>query len=352
VGRETLMFMDGKRKKVYLTPFIKLSSYISNILSYDATTEDIFTYTTQFREDGYSYEELVDMVSKRYEEKWESLKRKYGGCANGSEIFPSIEVPCQWQFMLDVGNEESFLEWAHNKISNKENKETIKKGVEKALDKLCDARLLVPRWTLISTPSKQAKTRKWERRYFSRWEIAEPFRKFLEDETLTPLEVYNKFESFIRRFDVYDGEIQNQELTMHGSLEHKIPYEELYQKIQELNDDIGGKGVYEYDEPFVHQVGETKKKKIGIFGINARINMEVPQCKVRYVFLLNKNGETNKVLVIPTVNPKIPIKKCSSDYEFKLCKSKFIGDIYGEHEICRDCTWFNITKDFCLRSFG
>jgi len=337
----------GKGKKVHLTPLdelhIKLSGYISNILSRDVTTDNIFGYTTKFREEGYSYEDLIDRVSRKYEEKLESLKREYGGCAKGSEIFPMYGILCEWQFMLDVGRDPSFLEWAHNKISNKENKEIVEKAVEIALDKLCDAGLLVPRWTMISKPSKQVKTDRWERRYFSKREIAEPSRKFLDDKTLTQIDVYNKFEDLIRRFDVYDGEIQNQELAIQGSFEYKIPYEKLWQKIQELNDNIGGKGVYEYDEPFVHQLTEKKKKKIGIFGINPGIGMEVPQCKVRHVFLLNKDGETKKVRVIPTVNPKIPVGKCSSDYKFKLCQSG--EDIYGEDEICRDCTWFNTTMD-------
>ena len=314
MGEEVWVLEGGEKRRVTLTAldimFLKTENVLERMLGYDPAAAEIFLYTTKRRNEGYSYEELI------------------------------------------------------NRISDEED-------VERVLDKLLDAGILTAKWEKVNGY--------WERRFFNRGEISKPFQnikqfqnidkhikpmelyeKFVNiDEHIQPIELYEKFvtisgfrrevENRIINYFAHIGEILDPDhLIIEGSLELKMPYEELWEKMQELREEINGGGVYESDIKSYH----PSKKKIGIYDIPyEKSEIEIPQRKIRFIFFLDGNAEAYKFQLIPIINPKIPrIKKkeCSYNYDYKFCENDFADyrNAYGGEEVCRDCILFNITMNF------
>nr|MCR5851899.1 hypothetical protein [Methanophagales archaeon] len=291
MGEEVWILEDGEKRRVTLTAldimFLKTENVLERMLGYDPAAAEIFLYTTKRRDEGYSYEELI------------------------------------------------------NRISDKED-------VERVLDKLLDAGILTAKWEKVNGY--------WERRFFNRGEISIPFQNI--DEHIKPIELYEKFitisgfrrevENRIINYFAHIGEILDPDHLIIEGLLKKIPYEELWKKMQELRKEINAGGVYESDIRFYH----PSKKKIGIYDIPyEKSKIEIPQRKIRFIFFLDGNAEAYKFQLIPIINPKIPCikkKECSYNYDYKFCENDFADyrNAYGEEEVCRDCILFNITMDF------
>ena len=293
MGEEVWILEDGEKRRVTLTAldiiFLKTENVLERIFGYDPAAARIFLYTTKRRNEGYSYEDLIE-------------------------------------------------------ISDKEN-------VERVLDKLLDAGILTAKWKRVNGY--------WERRFFNRGEISIPFQNLHEQQHIKLIELYKKFfaisgfrrevENRIINYFAHIGEILDPDhLIIEGLLLEKIPYEELWKKMQELRKEING-GVYESDIKSYH----PSKKKIGIYDIpyDIKSKIEIPQRKIRFIFFLDGNAEAYKFQLIPIINPKIPCikkKECSYNYDYKFCENDFADyrDAYGEEEVCRDCILFNITMDF------
>ena len=310
MGEEVWVLEGGEKRRVTLTAldimFLKTENVLERMLGYDPAAAEIFLYTTKGRgeeEDtqyAYAYEELI------------------------------------------------------NRISDKED-------VERVLDKLLDAGILTAKWEKVNGY--------WERRFFNRGEISKPFQNI--DEHIKPIELYEKFitisgfrrevENRIINYFAHIGEILDPDhLIIEGLLLEKIPYEELWKKMQELRKEINAGGVYESDIRFYH----PSKKKIGIYDIPyEKSKIEIPQRKIRFIFFLDGNAEAYKFQLIPIINPKIPCikkKECSYNYDYKFCENDFVDyrnayEEYEKGEVCRDCILFNITMDFVsefLSHFG
>ncbi len=296
-GGRSLGIRGRGKRRVTLTAldimFLKTENVLERMLGYDPAAAEIFLYTTKrytTKRKEYSYEELI------------------------------------------------------NRISDKED-------VERVLDKLLDAGILTAKWKRVNGY--------WERRFFNRGEISKPFQNI--DEHIKPIELYEKFitisgfrrevENRIINYFAHIGEILDPDHLIIEGLLKKIPYEELWKKMQELRKEINAGGVYESDIRFYH----PSKKKIGIYDIPyEKSKIEIPQRKIRFIFFLDGNAEAYKFQLIPIINPKIPriknIKECSYNYDYKFCENDFADyrdayEEYEEGEVCRDCILFNITMD-------
>ena len=305
MGEDVWVLEGGKKRHVTLTAldlmFLKTENVLERMLGYDPTSAEIFLYTAERRDEGYSYNELI------------------------------------------------------KRIPNKE-------YVESALDKLEDAGILTRKWVKdeghwemrffnrreISKPfqkiSKQMKPIKLAEKFVNMdksVKLSELWRELINTKGF-PREVENRLINYFAHI----GEILDPHyLIIEGSLE-RIPYEKLWRKMHEFKEEINAGGVYEADTIIAYH---PSRKKIGICDIpvNSK-SIETPERKLRFVFFLNGGGEARRFQMVPVISPIIPcITECSYDYEHKFCNKDFekYRRAYREEEVCRDCILFNITTD-------
>ena len=290
MGEDVWVLENGEKRHVRFTAldltFLGAENVLERMFGYDRAGAKMSLYTAKRRDEGYSYDELINIVRDR-------------------------------------------------------------KEAERVLDKLEDAGILTRKWVKddgywemrffnrggISKPFKDIP---------EKIKLVDLYKKLINTKGF-PREVENRLINYFAHI----GEILDPHyLIIEGSLEREIPYEKLWRKMQELKEEIKADGVYEADTIIAYH---PSRKKIGIFGIPVKSkSIETPERKLRFVFFLNGGGEARRFQMVPVISPIIPcITECSYDYEHEFCNKDFekYRKAYGEEEVCRDCILFNITTD-------
>jgi len=305
MGEEVWVLENGEKRHVRFTAldlmFLKAENALERMFGYDPTAAEIFLYTAEKRDKGYSYDELISR--------------------------------CPY-----------------------------KESVESALDKLEDAGILTRGWVKDDNYWERRFFNRGEiskpfQNISKRMKPIELVEKLVNmDKGIKPAELYKKLisikgiprevENKLINYFAHIGEILDPHyLIIEGSLD-RISYEKLWEKMHELKEEIKAGGVYEADTIIAYH---PSRKKMGIYDIPVNNNsMKIPERKMRFVFFLNGGGEARKFQMVPVIGPKIPcITECSYDYDNKFCDKDFeeYRKAYGEGEVCKDCILFNITAN-------